>query len=198
MVQESARLRDRGGSKRERDRELLSRNKRSRRRGGGGGGGGDRSVQGSNKEEGEETTEESIGYEDGYEIEDGEVSRLRPPLGAVKQVPGSRVAADEMIGVSVPRKARSGKRVCRLSSCVLFGFFFVELIVIFGFEASVKRSHESWVSGNGGFGCEDRRASTSPAASRSFEAASPSSSIVSVIKKTVCIFLMLMFYFSNF
>ncbi|KAJ6999206.1 hypothetical protein NC653_015139 [Populus alba x Populus x berolinensis] len=71
-----------------------------------------------------------------------------------------------MIGVSVPRKARS------------------ELIVIFGFEASVKRSHESWVSGNGGFGCEDRRASTSPAASRSFEAASPSSSIVSVIKKT--------------
>ncbi|KAI9395276.1 hypothetical protein POPTR_005G210200v4 [Populus trichocarpa] len=158
MVQESARLRDRGGSKRERDRELLSRNKRSRRRGGGGGGGGgDRSVQGSNKEEGEETTEESIGYEDGYEIEDGEVSRLRPPLGAVKQVPGSRVAADEMIGVSVPRKARS---------------------------ASVKRSHESWVSGNGGFGCEDRRASTSPAASRSFEAASPSSSIVSVIKKT--------------
>ncbi|KAJ6999207.1 hypothetical protein NC653_015139 [Populus alba x Populus x berolinensis] len=62
-----------------------------------------------------------------------------------------------MIGVSVPRKARS---------------------------ASVKRSHESWVSGNGGFGCEDRRASTSPAASRSFEAASPSSSIVSVIKKT--------------
>lgn len=111
MVQESARLRDRGGSKRERDRELLSRNKRSRRRGGGGGGG-DRSVQGSNKEEGEETTEESIGYEDGNEIEDGEVSRLRPPLGAVKQVPGSRVAADEMIGVSVPRKARSGKRVC--------------------------------------------------------------------------------------
>ncbi|KAG6774482.1 hypothetical protein POTOM_021835 [Populus tomentosa] len=160
VVQESARLRDRGGSKRERDRELLSRNKRSRRRGGGGGGGGgggDRSVQGSNKEEGEETTEESIGYEDGYEIEDGEVSRLRSPLGAVKQVPGSRVAADEMIGVTVPRKARS---------------------------ASVKRSHESWVSGNGGFGCEDRRASTSPAASRSFEAASPSSSTVSVIKKT--------------
>ncbi|KAJ6306653.1 hypothetical protein OIU78_021883 [Salix suchowensis] len=97
MVQETARLRDRGGSKRERDRESLSRNKRSRR----GGGGGDKLVQG--------------------------------------------------------RRARS---------------------------ASVKRSHESWVLGNGGFGCEDRRASTSPAASRSFEAASPSSSNVSVIKKT--------------
>ncbi|KAJ6736111.1 TIC-LIKE PROTEIN [Salix viminalis] len=150
MVQETARLRDRGGSKRERDRESLSRNKRSRR-------GGDKLVQGSNKEEREETTEESIGYEYGYEIEDGEVSRLRPPPRAVKQVPGFKVAADEMIGVSVPRKARS---------------------------ASVKRSHESWVLGNGGFGCEDRRASTSPAASRSFEAASPSSSNVSVIKKT--------------
>jgi hypothetical protein len=63
-----------------------------------------------------------------------------------------------------------------------------ELIVILGFAASVKRSHESRVSGNGGFGSEDRRASTSPAASRSFEAASPSSSNVSVRKKTVCIF----------
>uniref|UniRef100_A0A6M2E9A5 Protein TIME FOR COFFEE n=1 Tax=Populus davidiana TaxID=266767 RepID=A0A6M2E9A5_9ROSI len=151
-LQETARLRERGGSKRERDRELSSRNKRSRR-----GGGGDRLVQGGNKEEGEETTEESIGYEDENEIEDGGVSRLRPPPRGVKQVSGFRVPADEMIGVSVPRKARS---------------------------VSVKRSHESWVSGNGGFGCEDRRASTSPAASRSFEAASPSSSNVSVRKKT--------------
>ncbi|KAG6785912.1 hypothetical protein POTOM_007503 [Populus tomentosa] len=152
-LQETARLRERGGSKRERDRELSSRNKRSRR----GGGGGDRLVQGGNKEEGEETTEESIDYEDENEIEDGGVSRLRPPPRAVKQVAGFRVPADEMIGVSVPRKARS---------------------------VSVKRSHESRVSGNGGFGSEDRRASTSPAASRSFEAASPSSSNVSVRKKT--------------
>ncbi|XP_011026165.1 PREDICTED: protein TIME FOR COFFEE-like [Populus euphratica] len=151
-LQETARLRERGGGKKERDRELSSRNKRSRR-----GGGGDRVPQGSNKEEGEETTEERIGYEDEYEIEDGGVSRLRPPPRAVKQVAGFRVPADEMIGVSVPRKARS---------------------------ASVKRSHESRVSGNGGFGSEDRRASTSPAASRSFEAASPSSSNVSVRKKT--------------
>ena len=60
--------------------------------------------------------------------------------------------------------------------------------MILGLAASVKRSHESWVSGNGGFGSEDRRASTSPAASRSFEAASPSSSNVSVRRKTVCIF----------
>ncbi|KAJ6709033.1 PROTEIN TIME FOR COFFEE [Salix koriyanagi] len=150
--QETARLRERGGGKRERDRELSSRNKRSRR-----GGGGDRLVQESNKEEGEETTEESTGYEDEYEIEDGGVSRLRPPPRALKQVSGFRVPADEMIGVSVPRKARS---------------------------ASVKRSHDSWVSGNGGFGSEDRRASTSPAASRSFEAASPSSSNVSVRRKT--------------
>ncbi|XP_034915016.1 protein TIME FOR COFFEE isoform X1 [Populus alba] len=152
-LQETARLRERGGSKRERDRELSSRNKRSRR----GGGGGDRLVQGGNKEEGEETTEESIDYEDENEIEDGGVSRLRPPPRAVKQAAGFRVPADEMIGVSVPRKARS---------------------------VSVKRSHESRVSGNGGFGSEDRRASTSPAASRSFEAASPSSSNVSVRKKT--------------
>ncbi|KAI5597151.1 hypothetical protein BDE02_02G049100 [Populus trichocarpa] len=80
-LQETARLRERGGSKRERDRELSSRNKRSRR------GGGDRLVQGSNKEEGEETTEESIGYEDEYEIEDGGVSRLRPPPRAVANIP---------------------------------------------------------------------------------------------------------------
>jgi hypothetical protein len=44
---------------------------------------------------------------------------LRPPPRAVKQVAGFRVPADEMIGVSVPRKARSGKNTCRLSNYVL-------------------------------------------------------------------------------
>ncbi|KAJ0111440.1 hypothetical protein Patl1_03382 [Pistacia atlantica] len=64
-------------------------------------------------------------------------------------------AADEMSGVKVPRKARS---------------------------ASVKRSHENWASGNGGFR-EDHRASTSSRSIEGFEANSPSSSNVSVRKK---------------
>lgn len=52
-----------------------------------------------------------------------------------------------------------------------------------GFVASVKRLHENWASGNGGF-WEDHRASTS---SRSIEVNSPSSSNVSVRKKMVSV-----------
>lgn len=53
---------------------------------------------------------------------------------------------------------------------------------MFGFVVSVKRSHENWTSGNGGF-WDEHRFSTS---SRSIEANSPSSSNVSVRKKMVC------------
>ncbi|XP_058008697.1 protein TIME FOR COFFEE isoform X2 [Hevea brasiliensis] len=158
-LQESARLRD---------RDLLNRNKRRP---------GDGLVLGISREEAEETTEESACDEEDYEIDDGRVSRMLPPNATssssvlpshshrkslpptgvgLRQVPSLKVL-DEMIGVSVPRKARS---------------------------ASVKRSHESWVSGNGGFGedLKHRRASTS-SVSRSAEASPPSSSDISVRKK---------------
>ncbi|KAF2314873.1 hypothetical protein GH714_037010 [Hevea brasiliensis] len=158
-LQESARLRD---------RDLLNRNKRRP---------GDGLVLGISREEAEETTEESACDEEDYEIDDGRVSRMLPPNATssssvltshshrkslpptgvgLRQVPSLKVL-DEMIGVSVPRKARS---------------------------ASLKRSHESWVSGNGGFGedLKHRRASTS-SVSRSAEASPPSSSDISVRKK---------------
>lgn len=66
------------------------------------------------------------------------------------------------------------------------------MYIYFDFTASVKRSHENWFSGNGGF-WEDHKASTSPA-SRSAEANSPSSSNVSVRKKMVSLILVFSFF----
>ncbi|KAL5792922.1 hypothetical protein ACOSP7_001516 [Xanthoceras sorbifolium] len=133
---------------------------------------GDSLLQENNREQGE-STEESVADEEECEIEERRVTHINshnptpfssslsnhntrktlPPTRPIKQTAALK-AADEMIGVLVPRKARS---------------------------ASVKRSHENWVSGNGGF-WEDHRASTSTA-SRSAEANSPSTSNVSVRKK---------------
>ncbi|KAK3193779.1 hypothetical protein Dsin_025089 [Dipteronia sinensis] len=168
-LQDTVRLRDRARQRdrdRYRDREFSNHHKKiqnKRRRG-------DSLTQENNREEGE-STEGSVADEGEYEIEERRLTHINshnttpfssplsnrrknlPPTRPVKQAPALK-ATDEMIGVLVPRKARS---------------------------ASVKRSHENWVSGNGGF-WEDHRASTSTA-SRSAEANSPSSSNVSVRKK---------------
>lgn len=138
-LQETARLRDRGviGKKdrdrdrdrdrerdRDRDRDRLSRNKRRRT---------DRLLHGSNREDGgEESSEESVNDEEEDEDDDGAASlRMLPPNPAPLSSstsmsnhrksfpPPAKIfraaptwkAADEMIGVSVPRKARSGRAV---------------------------------------------------------------------------------------
>ncbi|CAA7387979.1 unnamed protein product [Spirodela intermedia] len=146
-LQETIRLRSRGGKKdrdRDRDRDRSGRSKRRR---------GDRMMAGSNRDEGEDSSDESHNHP----------PRRGVPPRTAKSPPVWR-AADEMIAVSVPRKARS---------------------------AYAKRSHEHWVSGssgNGGAGEQLRRqASTSP--SRQIHAAaapaptSPSSSNASVRKR---------------
>ncbi|MQM18250.1 hypothetical protein Taro_051239 [Colocasia esculenta] len=180
-MQESTRLRDRGGKK-DRDRDRSSRSKRRR---------GDHMMHGSNREEGEDSTDESIDEEEEEDDEDsGAAVRLHPPppppsnpsppssalpanhnhrkslpTKVIRPPPVWKVA-DEMIGVSVPRKARS---------------------------ASAKRSPECWVSGSSGGtggGGEHMHRQTSTSPSRPSQAASvpapisPSSSNASVRKKT--------------
>ncbi|XP_022758236.1 protein TIME FOR COFFEE isoform X2 [Durio zibethinus] len=112
----------------------------------------------NNREDGEESTEESSGEEEDYETEQLSNRKISSSARVPRQIPPLK-ATDEMISFPVPRKARS---------------------------ASVKRSHENWVAGNGGFVEEQnhRRASISPA-SRSVESdrISPSSSNGSVRKK---------------
>lgn len=116
-LQETVRLRDRGG-KRDRDREFASRSKRRR-------GGGNREEE-VEEDEGGDTSAEDI-VADGYsdEVEDvGGVSRILssttassasnqnqrrnslPPRVAKQQW---KAVDDAMIGVPVPRKARSGR-----------------------------------------------------------------------------------------
>ncbi|CAK9161627.1 unnamed protein product [Ilex paraguariensis] len=165
-LQEPSRLRDRGLKKdrdrdrdrereRERDRDRSSRSKRRRA---------ERLIHGGNREDGgEDSSEESVNDDEEDDEEDGGNGtgpvRMLPPnpmstnhhLQPRKSYPPSSAkvfraapvwkAGDEMIGVSVPRKART---------------------------ASTKRSHE-WMNGGGGErvvggGGEQihRQASTSP------------------------------------
>ncbi|KAK6260085.1 hypothetical protein QQP08_000274 [Theobroma cacao] len=116
-------------------------------------------LQGSNnREEGEESTEESSGEEEDYETEQLSNRKISPSARVSRQVPPLK-STDEMISFPVPRKARS---------------------------ASVKRSLENWVAGNGGFVEEQnhRRASISPARwSVESDRVSPSSSNGSFRKK---------------
>ncbi|XP_044485902.1 protein TIME FOR COFFEE-like isoform X3 [Mangifera indica] len=156
-LQDTARLRDRSNRRdrdrdrdgeRYRDRDFSNHKSHHKRRRG------DSLTQGD-----EESAEESVADEEEYEIEERRVASIisqnttsysspslsnqnsrksLPPTRHVRPTPPDLKAADEMIGVMVPRKARS---------------------------ASVKRLHENWASGNGGF-WEDHRASTS---SRSIE-----------------------------
>uniref|UniRef100_A0A7N0VLK1 Time for coffee n=1 Tax=Kalanchoe fedtschenkoi TaxID=63787 RepID=A0A7N0VLK1_KALFE len=183
-LQETARLRDRKKERerereRERDRERLTRKKRRR---------GDRLMRAGNREDGpEDSTDESVNEEEEeeYEEDGGGSLRMLPPIPASNSSPSPsnqhqnhhhrrsfpstkmfRPAspwkpADEMIGVPVPRKARS---------------------------ASTKRAHDCWVSGSGGDHLH-RQASTSPARSSLVSATaspsriSPSSSNISIRKR---------------
>ncbi|XP_021279651.1 protein TIME FOR COFFEE isoform X2 [Herrania umbratica] len=116
-------------------------------------------LQGSNnREEGEESTEDSSGEEEDYETEQLSNRKISPSARVSRQVPPLK-STDEMISFPVPRKARS---------------------------ASVKRSLENWVAGNGVFVEEQNhgRSSISPAR-RSVESdrVSPSSSNGSFRKK---------------
>ncbi|CAA6667314.1 unnamed protein product [Spirodela intermedia] len=175
-LQETVRLRDRG-SKKNRDRERSGRSKRRK---------GDRILHGTNKDEGEESSEESID-EDEEDDDDDASGTVRPPppphqpspppssslsnhnhrkAYPTKVIRGPVVwkVADEMIGVSIPRKARS---------------------------AYAKRSPECWVSGSGCAGGSGepihRQASASPPRLGGGASApvptSPSSSNASVRKK---------------
>ncbi|XVE73127.1 hypothetical protein DITRI_Ditri11bG0092700 [Diplodiscus trichospermus] len=112
----------------------------------------------NNREEGKESTEESSSEEEEYDTEQLSNRKISPSARVSRQVLPLK-ATDEMISFPVPKKARS---------------------------ATVKRSHENWVAGNGGFVEEQnhRRASISPAR-RSVESdrLSPSSSNGSVRKK---------------
>ncbi|GMH18824.1 hypothetical protein Nepgr_020665 [Nepenthes gracilis] len=140
-LQETARLRDRMSRKdRDRDRERVrdrDRSGKSKRRRG------DKFINASNREDGEEdSSEESVNDEDEEDPDDGPARyippnpaslssvtssltnhrRNYPPAAKVLLPPPTWKAADEVIGVSVPRKARS---------------------------ASTKRSHECWTTAGG-------------------------------------------------
>ena len=94
-------------SKRDRDRDFSNKNKRRR---------------GSHREEGDQSTDESVGNEEEYEVEDDGISRMVFPNTSLlvsdqnhrKNIPLTRPARpapppwkviDEVIGVMVPRKA---------------------------------------------------------------------------------------------
>ncbi|KAH7653824.1 hypothetical protein IHE45_19G104700 [Dioscorea alata] len=173
-MQETGRLRERA-SKKDRDRERLSRNKRRR---------GDRMMHGSNREEGADTSDGSLDEDEDEEEEEAPNVRLPPSAPSIpasssslppsnhlrKSFPAKVVRApavwkaDEMIGVPIPRKARSG---------------------------TAKRSHDCWASGGGSGGGASGEAShrqpppTSPARPPhpSSGPMSPSSSNASVRKK---------------
>ncbi|KAK8933257.1 Protein TIME FOR COFFEE [Platanthera zijinensis] len=174
-MQETVRLRDRG-SKKDRDRDRSGRNKRRR---------GDRMLHGSHREEGDDSSEESLDEDDDDEEDDSTVAGRLPTPSAPNPAPtapvmqnhhlrkgfpvksarapgtGTWKVVEEMIGASIPRKARS---------------------------SSVKRSQECWLSGGGAGGGGDqihRPASMSPArpSPTSTTPVSPSSSNVSVRKK---------------
>ncbi|KAE8671340.1 Time for coffee, putative isoform 3 [Hibiscus syriacus] len=112
-----------------------------------------------NKVDGEESTEESSGKEEENETEQLSSRKISPSARISGQSTTHSKATDEMISFPVPRKARS---------------------------ASVKRSHENWVAGNGGLVDEQNylQSSVSPVR-RSVESdrVSPSSSNGSARKK---------------
>lgn len=146
------------GRNREKDRDSSSRSKRRR-------------GSHSHREEGEPSTEDSVGNEQDDDVRDAGISRIRSSSSAsdkshhrrnftAAKPPPPRPpfkVVDEVIGVVVPRKARS---------------------------ASLKRLHESWVSGGtgGGENRTFRQRSNSPGR-RIVEPAWPSSSNASVRKK---------------
>lgn len=110
------------------DRDRDSSNKNKRRRG-------------FHREEGEQSTEESLGNEQDFELEEAGVSRMLSPNTAsstsdqnhrrgflparpLRPSPPPWKITDEVIGVTVPRKARSG-----LMLFLLFHSFLVLLLL---------------------------------------------------------------------
>ncbi|XP_023637861.1 protein TIME FOR COFFEE isoform X2 [Capsella rubella] len=130
--------------KKERDPESLDRSKRRRS---------ERFATRNERDVEEDSSDESLGDDDVHH-------RKSFPSGRIPRHASSLKVADGMIGVPVPRKARS---------------------------ACVKRSHDcrtSSGSGGGGFG-EDRRRPSTSQGNYSFEVVSPSSSTVSVKQKKI-------------
>ncbi|CAA7030459.1 unnamed protein product [Microthlaspi erraticum] len=141
MYQEVVTVRDRP-EKKQRDPESLNRSKRRRS---------ERFAPRNERDVEDDSSDESLGED---EVQHN-YHRKSFPSGRIPRHAASLKVADEMIGVPVPRKARS---------------------------ACVKRSHDcrtSSGSGGGGFG-EDRRRTPASPGSCSFEVISPSSSTVSV------------------
>ena len=120
------------------------------------------------------------------------VFRSPPSPAPVTPVVSSWKAADEMIGVAVPRKARSGREV-NIVLCRSNFFSFVNLISSFLVTACTKRPHESWASSASGGGVfasgEQIHRQVSPASNLASPSppapTSPSSSNVSARKKMV-------------
>ncbi|XP_020880692.1 protein TIME FOR COFFEE isoform X2 [Arabidopsis lyrata subsp. lyrata] len=146
MHQEVATVRDRPGKK-ERDPESFNRSKRRRS---------ERFAPRNERDVEEDSSDESQGDDDVQQ----NYQRKSFPSGRIPRHAASLKVTDEMIGVAVPRKARS---------------------------ACIKRSHDcrtSSGSGGGGFR-EDRRRPPSSPGSHSFEVVSPSSSTLSVKQKKI-------------
>ncbi|KAL0459528.1 UNVERIFIED_CONTAM: protein TIME FOR COFFEE [Sesamum latifolium] len=171
-LQETARLRDRERLQRkDRDREFSKRRRVDRsavqQSGGGESFRETESTDSSDEEYYEEEEETSIHRQNRMNQvspTNSSLSNNRRGLRTLRSSPVLRPAADEILGVPVPRRARS---------------------------ASAKRLHEYWNSGNGGFG-EDpshRRFSPSPATVSLIGCggASSSSSGASMKKKMKCL-----------
>lgn len=138
-----SRLRDRGGKK-DRDRDRSGRNKRRR---------GDRMLHGSHREDGEDSSEESVDEDDEDEEEDSSVAVRLQPSPAQNPAPGSSgmqshnirkgypvkpvrppgtctwKVAEEMIGAPIPRKARS----CMISFDLRINWIFVFILFLLFF-----------------------------------------------------------------
>ncbi|KAK4418278.1 protein TIME FOR COFFEE [Sesamum alatum] len=173
-LQETARLRDRERLQRkDRDREFPKRRRVDRsavqQRSGGGGESfrENESTDSSDEEYYEEEEETSIHRQNRMSQvspTNSTLSNNRRGLRTLRSSPVLRAAADEILGVPVPRRARS---------------------------ASAKRLHEYWNSGSGGFGEDSshRRFSPSPATVSLIGSggASSSSSGASMKKKMKCL-----------
>ncbi|KAL0389502.1 UNVERIFIED_CONTAM: protein TIME FOR COFFEE [Sesamum calycinum] len=173
-LQETARFRDRERLQRkDRDREFPKRRRvdrsavQQRRSGGGESFRETESTDSSDEEYYEEEEETSIHRQNRMNQvspTNSSLSNNRRGLRTLRSSPVLRPAADEILGVPVPRRARS---------------------------ASAKRLHEYWNSGSGGFGEDSshRRFSPSPAAVSLIGCggASSSSSGASMKKKMKCL-----------
>lgn len=208
-LQEIPRLRPVTGKKdkdRDRLRDSSYRNKKKR---------------GSRREESEQIIEHTVENERDYRIDDAGAllvisphtassasdqshQRMLLPARPVRPTLPPWKPTDEMIGVTVPRKARSGASLKQALFCLPFPFstyfcslpdsyyffwflFFPLPVRFFLLAASAKRLHDSWASTNGGGAAEQNSRQRSNSSGRqSVGAASPSSSDESVRKKMVC------------